>query len=150
MLKSPDTITKGLASAYIATAKRAASYSLLGNVQAAALSLRLMTYHVRYSGAILGALLIITSRLQEIIALDQVEEDFWRELFGDEAEVGVGTLLGAKLLGPLQGAVFIDPIFLFNPVNLASDSPCMEEYMLVSPFLRTSSIKLCLLLSSDG
>lgn len=41
--------------------------------------------------------------------------------------------LGKKLLGPLQGAALIDPVFLLNTVNVMNDSPCMEEYLLVSP-----------------
>ncbi|TEB37155.1 hypothetical protein FA13DRAFT_1786344 [Coprinellus micaceus] len=113
-LDSEETITSSLATTYIVSRKRKGANAIIENVQGAALCLRLMLVH-------------------EIINIESIEPSFWNKLCGGEYQTlpaDEKSWLGQKLLGPLQGAVLIDPVFLLNTVNLANDSPCMEEYLL--------------------
>lgn len=68
-----------------------------------------------------------------------------REIYGDyydRLSSKEKNWLSRKLDGPLHGAIFIDPVFLLNTVTIANDSPCMEEFMVVSIISYQSIIRL--------
>ncbi|TEB27676.1 hypothetical protein FA13DRAFT_1794622 [Coprinellus micaceus] len=105
-LDSKETITSSLATTYIKSRKKRGASAIIENVHGAALCLRLLTAH-------------------GVINVESIESAFWNRLCGGEYQTLQGDeklWLGKKLLGPLQGAVFIDPVFLLNTTGKAVGS----------------------------